>query len=109
MRLLAFSGLICAAAWGGSVVAQEAPVAPAAATSAAAVSTDFVAGEGRVQVAEACAACHPASIVTAKRFSDEKWAEVVDQMISKGARVTDADYDVIVGYLARNYGEGKAG
>lgn len=105
MRLIAVAGVICAAAFGGSLVAQEMP-APAPAPAPA---TDFVAGEGRAQVAESCAACHPASIVTAKRFSDEKWAEVVDQMISKGARVGDADYEVIVGYLARNYGDGKAG
>lgn len=67
----------------------------------------FAPGEGQAQTATACAACHPATIVTGKRFSEEKWSEVVDQMIDKGAKVSDADYEVIVAYLARTYGEAK--
>ncbi|MBB3956703.1 c-type cytochrome [Novosphingobium sediminicola] len=67
----------------------------------------FPAGEGQAAVQTACAACHPPAIVAGKRYDADKWAEVVDQMIGKGAKVSDADYDVIVAYLARNYGVGK--
>ncbi|MEY2944157.1 MAG: hypothetical protein RLY97_2171 [Pseudomonadota bacterium] len=69
----------------------------------------FAGGAGQAEAVAACAACHPATMVTSKHYSEDKWAEVVDQMIAKGAKVNDANYEVIVGYLARNYGVGKAG
>lgn len=67
----------------------------------------FAPGPGVETVQTRCAACHPATMITSKRFTAEKWGEVVDQMISKGAQVTDADYDVIVAYLAKTYGADK--
>jgi mono/diheme cytochrome c family protein len=66
-------------------------------------------GAGQAEVQAACAACHPPAIVASKRYDADKWAEVVDQMIGKGAKVSDADYDVIVAYLARTYGVGSKG
>ncbi len=94
MRLLAVSaltlGLSLAAA--GTASSQAAP---------------FVAGEGQAQTTAACAACHAPAIITGKRYSAEKWGAVVDQMIDKGAKVNDADYDTIVAYLAKNYGTAK--
>ncbi len=56
----------------------------------------------RVQVV--CANCHMPTILDGKHYSAEKWAEVTDQMISRGAQVTDEEYDALVGYLARVYG-----
>ncbi|HWU02951.1 MAG TPA: hypothetical protein VN222_09465 [Novosphingobium sp.] len=90
------AGLACYAV---AATAQVAPPAPAPGNAAT-----FPAGAGQPQVQAACTACHPAAMVTGKRFSAEKWGEVVDQMIDKGAKVSDADYEVIVAYLARNYG-----
>lgn len=87
----------------------SAPLVHAQASSDPASAATFAPGEGQAQTVAACAACHPATIVTGKRFSEEKWSEVVDQMIDKGAKVSDADYDAIVGYLARTYGEAKGG
>jgi len=69
-----------------------------------AVPSPFAPGPGQVPTTAACAACHPPTMITTKRYNEDKWAEVVDQMISKGAKVSDADYDVIVTYLARTYG-----
>jgi hypothetical protein len=68
----------------------------------------FPTGAGQAEVQAACAASPPA-IVASKRYDADKWAEVVDQMIGKGAKVSDADYDVIVAYLARTYGVGSRG
>ncbi|RVU05783.1 hypothetical protein EOE18_07315 [Novosphingobium umbonatum] len=82
-------------------------LAVALAASGQAQDTSFPAGEGQAQVQAACAACHPPAIIASKRYDADKWAEVVDQMIGKGAKVSDADYDVIVAYLARTYGTGK--
>ena len=68
------------------------------------VSMTFAPGPGQAQTVAACAACHAPAVVTGKHYSEDKWAEVVDQMVNKGAKVSDADYDTIVAYLARSYG-----
>lgn len=62
-------------------------------------------GPGKAQVTTACAGCHDLSVVTAKHYSAARWDEVVGQMVSRGAPVADADYDAVVAYLAKNYGE----
>jgi len=59
---------------------------------------------GKTETITACTACHEATTYTTKNLTSAQWAEMVDQMIGKGAKVSDADYDKIVGYLARNYG-----
>lgn len=79
----------------------------AAGVQAQDTAPSFPPGEGQAAVQTSCAACHPPAIVASKRYDADKWAEVVDQMIGKGAKVSDADYDVIVAYLAKNYGVGK--
>ncbi len=67
----------------------------------------FPSGPGQAQVTTACAMCHAPTIITGKHYSEEKWGEVVDQMITRGAKVSDADYDMVVAYLARNFGAVK--
>jgi (2Fe-2S) ferredoxin len=58
--------------------------------------------------AAACGACHSPSLITGKKLDADAWAQMVDQMIGRGAPVEDKDYDTIVDYLARNYGPGKS-
>jgi mono/diheme cytochrome c family protein len=106
MRIRAWSAsgtilLACALA-GSGLRAQNVP-APNAAPAAAA----FAPGDGMDIVQARCAACHPATMITGKRFTAQKWGEVVDQMVSKGAQVSDEDYPVIVAYLAKTYGADK--
>ena len=59
---------------------------------------------GKTETTTACTACHEATTYTTKQLTAAQWAEMVDHMIGKGAKVSDADYDKIVAYLARNYG-----
>ncbi|MBC2669012.1 hypothetical protein ACFOON_08570 [Novosphingobium piscinae] len=73
----------------------------------AAVLAAFAPGPGREVTATACGACHAPSLITGKRLDSEAWAQLVDQMISRGAPVEDKDYDTIVDYLTRNYGPAK--
>src|SRR5262245_7294235 len=52
-----------------------------------------------------CSNCHPITRVTASRRAKKQWEEVIETMItSRGAKVSDEDFDTILGYLARNYG-----
>ncbi len=67
----------------------------------------FAPDKGREQTAASCGLCHAPAMITGKRYSADKWAETVDHMVDKGAKVSDADYDTIVDYLARNYGPEK--
>ena len=94
-KFLMVSALAGAVLAGGSAWSQ----APAPATAPAATPEP-----GKAETTTACTACHEANTYTTQHLTAEQWAEVVDQMIGKGAKVSDADYDKIVGYLARNYG-----
>jgi cytochrome c5 len=95
-----------------SVLCLTAAAAPAArrtakAKPAAAAVSPFPRGVGQAQVTAACAACHPTTVITTKHYSEDKWAQLVEQMITRGAKVSDADFDAVVGYLVRNYGASK--
>jgi hypothetical protein len=61
-------------------------------------------GAGQRQVQAACSGCHAITVITSKRYSASKWEQVVDRMVDRGARVGDADFDVVVAYLTRNFG-----
>src|SRR5262245_22010525 len=56
-----------------------------------------------------CSNCHPIARVTATRRTRGQWEETMETMIStRGARVTDEEFDVILAYLAREHGRVNA-
>ena len=65
-------------------------------------------GKGKAIVRRTCISCHALKVVTAKRASKEQWSVLVDQMISRGADLNDDEVEIIVDYLARNFGTTKA-
>ncbi len=64
-------------------------------------------GAGQAIVQAKCSGCHLLNIAVSKRQDADQWAISVDQMISRGATVTDAEYDPLVDYLAKNFGPKK--
>lgn len=92
MRLVA----VFLAAGLGSVSAQTTP--PAAGTPA------MPDGAGKPIVQRACTACHALTVVTSKHASQKEWDQVVNQMVSRGADLTDDEIDTVIEYLAKNYG-----
>jgi mono/diheme cytochrome c family protein len=98
---LVIGGLIWVVA-AGSLLFAAASGMPLAPTADAALQ--FPAGEGQAQVQTACGPCHAVTIVTAARKSEADWERTVQNMVNRGARVSDADYDVIVDYLVRHFG-----
>jgi len=65
---------------------------------------DLPEGKGKELTARVCSGCHGMeSIVRAKR-TKERWAETVDDMVSRGAKGTDEEFDQIVEYLTANFG-----
>lgn len=99
MRLISASlavlALACACA-----PAISGPVDP----SIAAGEQAFAPGPAKPKVVAACSNCHAPSMITTKRFTADQWSEKVEQMIARGAKVSDADFDAVVDYLAHNYG-----
>lgn len=99
MRWLLAAGGVALLTMGVSARSQQpAPPPPAEAPSAADAQV-------AARLADTCEACHPASTFTSKRYDAAKWGEVIDQMIDKGASVSDADYPVFVAYLTARYGQ----
>lgn len=54
-------------------------------------------------VTKACAQCHSAEIISSQRKSRAGWADTVNQMVANGAQVSDAEFDKVVDYLAKNF------
>ena len=57
---------------------------------------------GRDTVKRVCGACHPAEVVLAKGMTREQWGSIVSNMISRGAKGTDAEFAQIIDYLSTN-------
>ncbi len=62
------------------------------------------AGAGKAVVQEKCVTCHALSVVTSKHSSHSEWDQVVNQMVSRGADLTDDEIDTVIEYLSKNYG-----
>lgn len=98
--LLAGCGAMAFAADGASVPAAAVPAVPPGTATAPA---QFPPGPGQPQVQQACGPCHAITIVTAARKSEVEWERTVNAMITRGARVSDDDYDAILDYLIANF------
>jgi len=62
------------------------------------------AGEGQALVAGACSQCHSLQVVTGVRLTRKQWEAKIDQMLARGAKLSDEEIDVAAEYLARNFG-----
>lgn len=51
-----------------------------------------------------CSACHTPERILAARKSRAQWDEVMDKMVSRGAVITDTDYEILMPYLVKSYG-----
>ena len=65
-------------------------------------------GEGKDVFERMCSNCHEIETVTSPRLTEERWANVVDDMIAYGAEGTDEEIDIVIDYLAGNFGRDKA-
>jgi competence protein ComEA len=65
-------------------------------------------GPGKAVVEKVCGDCHGVEMATTKRETKEGWNAIVDDMIQRGAQGTDAEFDQVVDYLARNFPKAAA-
>jgi|SRR5579862_2489748 len=60
--------------------------------------------KGKKLVEDICSLCHEWQRVKSQELMKEQWSGVIKGMISEGAPVTDEEFNLIVEYLAKNYG-----
>jgi cytochrome c oxidase cbb3-type subunit 3 len=53
---------------------------------------------------EICGACHSVGTVTSQRRTRAQWQENINSMIARGAKGTDQEFELILDYLATQYG-----
>jgi cytochrome c5 len=78
------------------VAAQSTPAAPAGAA--------LPDGPGKSIVQRSCNACHALGVITSKRASPDQWSQVVNEMVSRGADLSDDEIDTLIQYLSTNFG-----
>lgn len=61
-------------------------------------------GSGKPIVQRACAGCHSLDVVTSERGTTAHWTQVVDQMIGRGATLSDPESDTVIKYLSSHFG-----
>jgi hypothetical protein len=66
-------------------------------------------GPAKALTQRVCAPCHGLENVVRARMTKDRWGQVVDDMVSRGATASDAEIDQIVDYLAANFGPVKPG
>jgi hypothetical protein len=65
--------------------------------------TNLPEGKGKAQFARICGECHAVEIVVRKTNTEDGWAAIVYDMISRGAQGTDDDFSLAVKYLAAHF------
>jgi len=81
------------------ITAFAASVVPAMAFSQSA-SSPLPEGAHRDTVQRICSSCHAVQMFTGRRMSKEEWGTTVSNMIGRGAKINDDEFDQIVGYLS---------
>ena len=61
-------------------------------------------GDGKQLVEQRCTDCHGLETTTGSRLTVEQWQAELDDMIAKGAKVSDSEFQTIVQYLAKHFG-----
>lgn len=80
--------------------AQSAPPAPAAGSAAPTPPP----GPALVVINERCSTCHSTASVFNQHRSADDWAATVQLMVDRGADLTPDDMNMVIDYLAANFG-----
>lgn len=65
------------------------------------------AGPGRDVMIRVCSKCHAPEYAASQQLDAAGWRELVDQMASKGAEASEAEFEAIVRYLTSAFPAGK--
>jgi competence protein ComEA len=65
-------------------------------------------GPGKAVTERMCKPCHGLENVVREKRTKDRWADIVDDMVSRGAQGTDAEIDQVIDYLTANFGANAA-
>jgi competence ComEA-like helix-hairpin-helix protein len=65
---------------------------------------DLPEGQGKAAVVKLCSDCHGLAAVQGMRHTKTEWAASVDDMVSRGMKCSDEEFDAVVTYLAHYLG-----
>jgi len=69
-------------------------------------SITLPAGGAKALMQKTCSAgCHSLDVVTSQRMSKTEWTALVQTMVARGAKLSDAQAKAVVEYLAKTYGK----
>ena len=60
-------------------------------------------GPGKAILLNVCTQCHTLERVKVRGGDRESWNELLSHMLNEGAPLSDEDYPILLGYLARNF------
>jgi competence protein ComEA len=60
--------------------------------------------EDRALLERKCTKCHALAITTRQRNDKERWSFIVDNMVTRGAELTDDEIEKLIDYLAKTLG-----
>jgi hypothetical protein len=64
-------------------------------------------GPGKDILLNTCTICHDLQRVRTRRATPEGWDELLQEMLSEGAPLSDENYPILLTYLARNFRTGS--
>ena len=70
----------------------------------ATLAQDIPDGPGKELVLKQCRDCHDLDTVISENRTKDAWRKTLVKMGDRGAEMTDEQFEVIVNYLARNFG-----
>ena len=62
-------------------------------------------GPGKAELSKLCSGCHDLMFTVSTRETEEGWTRIVNDMRSKGADGSDADFAKVIAYLTANMGK----
>ena len=89
--------------WGSGaalLVLAISPIAPARAAD-----DPFPEGPGKAVFIKVCTQCHAAEPIATLHHTKDEWRDLVLDMKGMGAEATDEECNVIIDYLAKNFGK----
>jgi competence protein ComEA len=60
-------------------------------------------GAGKAELVKVCGVCHQPERSAAVRLTREGWEGVINDMIARGAKGTDEEFNAILDYLSKNF------
>ena len=66
-------------------------------------------GPNRETVQRICSSCHSVQMFLGRGMTREQWSGVVSNMIGRGAKISDEEFDQVVEYLGKTLPPGKQG